>query len=156
MRARRGPACPSLADVDPGGLCCFLMVEQEDLGTGEDPMLEVSFSVKPGKLPCQHRRPVFANCTPHKHRRKHCSVLARRKCLRCCKHRKGHRGSDNSAPTGRSVPSPCAFSEGRRQERGGISNKKGGEKKKLFPLPAKNYAAAGPRSVCQMTCLSHS
>lgn len=148
MRARRGPACPSLADVDPGGLCCFLMMEQEEVGTGGDPVLEVSFSAKAGKLPCQHRGPVFANCTPHKHRRKHCSVLARRKCLRCCKHRKGH--------TGRSVPSPCAFSEGRRQERGGISNKKGGEKKKLFPLPAKNYAAAGPRSVCQMTCLSHS
>lgn len=113
MRAHRGPACPSLADMDPGGLCCFVMMEQEEVGTRGDPVLEVSFSAKPGKLSCQHRGPVFANCTPHKHRRKDCSVLARQKCLCCCKRRKG---SDNSAPTGRSVPSPCTFSEGRRQE----------------------------------------
>lgn len=111
---------------------------------------------------CQHCRPVFANYTTYKHKCNHRLLLAKEKHLCSGKHQQGHKRSTNSVNAACSIPSHCKFAKGevalKTGEKGGKKRKKkkkDGERKSS-PLPAKNYAAAGPPSVCQMTCLSHS
>ena len=110
------------------------------------------------KHPCQHCRPVFANYTTYKHKCNHCLLLAKEKHLHSSQHQQGHKRNTNSANTGCSIPSHCKFAKGEVVliTTTTTTTKRGGKKRKSSPLPAKNYAAAGPQSVCQMTRLSHS
>lgn len=73
----------------------------------------------------------------------HCLLLAKGKCLRSAQCQRGHKGSTNSAHTGRSAPNPCVLPEEPALKRGCVSNKKG--KRKLSPSRQKLCSSRSAR-----------